>query len=119
MTKKPTFQYLSSAERSEIEILHTKGYSVRAIARVLGRSPNTISLELKRVPSGYKAKLAKQYARTNLKNRRFQWQKINKCIELRNYIIAGLKEDWSPDEIAGRMIESKQEFYASKDTIYK
>lgn len=119
MNQKPLFTYLSNEERSEIEILHGRGYSARAIGRVLGRSPNTISLELKRVPSGYKATLAKQYVKTNLKNRRFQWQKINKCIELRNYIIAGLKEDWSPDEIAGRMKESNQAFYACKDTIYQ
>ena len=66
------FKYLSSGERSEIEILKGKGYSIREIAKVLGRSPNTISLELKRVPSGYNAYYAKIYARTKLHNRRFR-----------------------------------------------
>jgi len=112
------YTYLSDSDRSEIEILHEKGYTNRAIARTLGRSPNTIGLELGRVPSGYKAKLAKQYARTELKNRRFQWCKIEKYPELKSYIIQSLKEGWNPDEIAGRMKEQKKPFYSSKSSIY-
>jgi transposase, IS30 family len=116
--KKPAFKYLSDSERSEIQILNDKGYGVREISRSLGRSPNTISQELQRVPSGYKAALAKQYARTKLKNRRLQWRKINKCKELREYIIAGLKDGWSPDVIAGRMKKERKPWYASKSNIY-
>ncbi len=39
---------LSKVERLEIAILLEKEYSMRAIAKVLGRSPNTISYEVKR-----------------------------------------------------------------------
>ena len=39
---------LSNDERSEIQILNSKGYSARAIATALGRSPNTIAAEPKR-----------------------------------------------------------------------
>lgn len=115
--KQARFTYLSDTERSEIEILHTKGYSIRSIAKTLGRSPNTISYELQRC-TVYKAHLGKQYARTQLKNRRFQWSKINENKELRNYIIKGLKEYHNPDEIAGRMRKEKQPWYVSKSTIY-
>ena len=38
---------LSSAERSEIQILLSKGYSLRKIAEALKRSPNTISREIR------------------------------------------------------------------------
>lgn len=113
------FTYLSDSERSEIEILHNKGYSNRAIGHVLGRSPNTIGYELRRcteVP--YRATLGKQYARTHLKNRRFQWLKIESNKELKAYIITGLKQYWNPDEIAGRMKKEKKPWYASKTTIY-
>ena len=41
-------RYLSLAEREEIAILHVRGYGVREIARSLGRSPSTISRELRR-----------------------------------------------------------------------
>lgn len=117
-TKK--FKYLSDSERSEIEILLNKGYSIRGIAMVLGRSPNTISYEIKRCPSGYKAKLAKQYARTKLKNRRLQWRKINRYSEIKEYIIEKLKEGWNPHEIAGRIrLENDMNVYISATSIYK
>lgn len=41
-------RYLSFAEREEIAILHAQRVGVRAIARRLGRSPSTISRELRR-----------------------------------------------------------------------
>lgn len=116
--KAQAFSYLSNSERDEIEILKRKGYGVRAIGRVLGRSPNTISLELKRVPSGYNALYAKTYARTALKYRRLQWSKIEQEKQLKEYIIRGLQKHWNPDEISGRMKKEKQPFYASKSAIY-
>lgn len=113
------FRYLSFAERSEIEILKSKGYGVRAIARVLGRSPNTISLELKRMPSGYKAAYAKIYARRNLMYRRLQWSKIESIPELKAYVIDSLKKHWNPDEVSGRMKKEKKPWYVSKSAIYE
>ncbi len=41
-------RYLSFVEREEIAILHAQGCGVREIARRLGRSPSTISRELRR-----------------------------------------------------------------------
>jgi IS30 family transposase len=113
------YRYLSDSERCEIEILHKKGYSMRSIARVLGRSPNTISYELKRCPSGYRAHLGKQYARTALKNRRFQWKKLNHHKELCVYVVQGLEKGWNPHEISGRMQYEKKGFGISATSIYK
>jgi len=41
-------RYLSFAEREEIALLRVQGVGIRAIARRLGRSPSTISRELRR-----------------------------------------------------------------------
>src|SRR5712691_2798709 len=41
-------RYLSFAEREEIAILHAQQHGVREIARRVGRSPSTISRELRR-----------------------------------------------------------------------
>ncbi len=41
-------RYLSFVEREEIALLHARGCGVREIARRLGRSPSTISRELRR-----------------------------------------------------------------------
>jgi hypothetical protein len=43
-----TGHYLSFAEREEIAICRAYGYGIREIARHLGRSPSTISRELRR-----------------------------------------------------------------------
>jgi IS30 family transposase len=115
-TKK--FTYLSNAERSEIEILRGKGYSTRKIGKVLRRSHNTVAYELRRCPSGYRAALGKQYARTNLKNRRFQWRKINEHTRLREYIVKRLEKGWNPHEIAGRMKWEQKEHCISAVSIY-
>lgn len=44
----PSGRYLSFAEREEIALLRAQQYGVREIARQLGRSPSTISRELRR-----------------------------------------------------------------------
>lgn len=44
----PSGRYLSLVEREEIAVLHATGHGVRAIATALGRSPSTISRELRR-----------------------------------------------------------------------
>ena len=109
MNKQKKYVMLSDAERSEIEILRRKGYSNRKIAVALGRSPNTISREVKvnsvvnsRTDAlEYVAKKAKAKSRLSRRNRRFQWQKIEQHPKLRLFIIAKLAVHWSPDEIDG------------------
>jgi IS30 family transposase len=112
------FTYITKHERNEIEILRDRGYSMRCIAKVLGRSPNTISYELQRVPSGYRADYAHIYARTRVKNRRFQWRKLNHNKELREYVVRGLNKSWNPNEIVGRLRYEKEDFCISAPSIY-
>lgn len=109
------------SERLEIEILLGKGYSYHKIAKALGRSPNTVSYEvgINGGILGYNAIRANQYARTRKKDTRHEWSKIEHHIELRAYIIAGLVKGWNPDEIAGRMKDDHEPFYASKTAIYE
>lgn len=116
--KTTKFNYLSNSERSEIEILHRKGYSTRKIGRVLNRSHNTIAYELRRCPSGYRAVLGKQYARVKLRNRRFQWKKLNHDRELQSYVVRGLQQGWNPHEIVGRMRYEGKEMSISGVSIY-
>ena len=112
---------LKRPERDEIEILLGKGYSLRNIAKILKRSPNTISYEIavNGGMTGYRAGNANQYARTRAKDKRRQWSKIEQDTALRAYIIAGLQQHWNPDEISGRMRQERQPFYASKTAIYE
>lgn len=111
---------LTRAERLEIFILLGKRYSLRKIALALGRSPNTISEELKnnKTRRRYDPRRAHEKARLRLRFRRLQWRKIEERQELRHYIIKKLKVHWNPDEIAGKMKKDKTPFYASKTAIY-
>lgn len=123
---------LSGAERSELQILHNKGYSSRAIASVLGRSPNTIATELKRnsfrgdartppeKQGTYSAEYAKQKAYVRRKYARYQGKKIQEDDELRSFIVLKLAEHWNPDEIAGYLKQNAHlGMYASKTAIYQ
>jgi len=120
MTRKQ-YKGLSDNERSEISILKNKGYSLRAVAEVLGRSPNTVSYEIKRnsVNGVYDPLKAKAKSRANRKSRRWQWQKIEQHPQLWAFIVQKLKEHWSPDAIAGYLKHRQDELpYVSAPRIY-
>lgn len=115
------FKNISSAERLEISILKSKGYSVRRIAEKMGRSPNTVSYELKRnkTKGVYDPRKAEAKSRLRKRMRRFQWIKIEQIPDLKRYIILGLKNKWNPDEISGRMRLEKKPWFVSKNSIYR
>lgn len=118
MTKKPK---LKLSDRLEIKILLDKEYSLRAIARSMERSPNTIHYEVEVNGGifGYNPQNANMYARTRKKDTRREWLKIEHNEELKTYIIECLEKHWNPDEISGRMKKEKKPWYASKTAIYE
>ncbi len=83
-------RYLSFAEREEIALLRARGCGVREIARQLGRSPSTISRELRRnagTRSGsltYRASTAQWHA--DRRARRPKLAKLAVNAELRRYV---------------------------------
>lgn len=116
------FTGLSDAERSEIAILLQRGCSLREIARALGRSPNTVSYELKKnsVSGVYDPLKAKQKARVSRRSRRYQSRKIERSPKLRAFVIEKLAtHDWSPDAIAGYLKHEQSALpTVGKDQIY-
>lgn len=112
---------ISSVERLEISILRSRGFSLRQIAKSLGRSPNTISYELRKnkVKGQYDPKKAEDKARLRKRMRKLQWMKIEENKELKRYIVEGLRGHWNPDEIAGSMRRKRKPWYASKNSIYR
>jgi len=111
---------LEKAERLEIKILLDKGYSMRAVARVLGRSPNTISYEIKQssVNNVYDPHKAHIKAQVRKKYRRFQYAKIEQYPAIKAIIIEKLELHWNPDEIAGWLKQNHKALYVSKSAIY-
>lgn len=112
---------IKKAERLEIAILLEKSYSVRAIARALGRSPNSISYEVKNNSTNgiYDPKKAQNKARLKLRFRRLQFAKINDDPRIYRYVTERLRWYWNPDEISGVMRQEGQPFYLSKTALYQ
>ena len=100
-----TYEHLSENERRRIERLKNSGWSVRSIAGALGRGIGTISDELQRnrVKGTYSAKKAEHKAYVRRKYSKQQCLKVVNNRELRKYVEEKLREEWSPELIAGRI----------------
>ena len=95
---------LSFSDRSEISAASKAGWSVRRIARHLGRCPSVISRELHRNSTktrGYQAVTAD--VRAQRRRARPQQRKVAGDPVLQARVDADLAASWTPNEIAGRL----------------
>ncbi|ADI38154.1 transposase for insertion sequence element IS1086 [Waddlia chondrophila 2032/99] len=110
---------LSFAERCRIEQLKKQGYGVRSISRSLCRSPSTISDELHRRFTDYKAKTAQQDA-IKKSCQRVKKRKISGFLEEAIlYLLTELR--CSPEQISGYLRKdyaSMPEMQVSPEAIY-
>lgn len=102
------YEQLQEGERKEIETyVYERQYSLRRMAKIMKRSVSTISREIRRnrnfFTKEYRFKTAKQKAYVRKKYCKYQSMKIIKDMKLRKYIETHLREDWSPEEISGRI----------------
>ena len=118
------YQRLTIIEREEISRQVASGYSLRKIARSLCRTPSTISREIRQ--SGvadqryYRAIFAQQQSnkmRHKLRNNR----KLANNTLLRKFVLSHLRKNWSPEQIAKRLIllyPNDMTMRISHETIY-
>jgi IS30 family transposase len=102
--------------------LKEKGYSLRSIAKALGRSVSSISDELRRniVDGEYDAKKAHHKAYVRRKDSKYQGMKIAVNQEIQTFVNEKLMDDQSPSAIAGRIsTQEKFSVSVSKDSIYR
>jgi IS30 family transposase len=116
-------RYLSVTEREEIAVGLAAGESVRAVAARLGRSPSTISREVRRNSRGrrhYRALAAQGQAQHRA--RRPKTAKLAGNAVLRSWVQGKLEEKWSPGQISV-MLEREFPFdpgmRVSHETIYQ
>jgi IS30 family transposase len=100
-----TYRRLSGCEREEISRGLATGETQASIARRLNHNPGTISREISRNSgkSGYRAFSAGQRAKRAAAARHKGKQLLFENERLRAYILAGLKQRWSPREIVKRI----------------
>jgi transposase, IS30 family len=116
-------RYLSFAEREEIALASARGESMRCIARRVGRSPATISRELRRNADrhgGYRATTAHAlaYGRAG----RPKPAKLATNLALRAKVQQYLEQRYSPEQISGRLrveFPDDPEMRVSPETIYQ
>jgi transposase, IS30 family len=113
---------LSLAEREEIRAGLAAGVSLAAIARRLGRPTSTVSREVAH-NGGRKRYLAWVAERRAVELcRRPKPSKLAVAGELREFVIAGLQQRWSPKQIAARLrseFADRPEMRVSHETIYQ
>jgi transposase, IS30 family len=119
---------LSFAEREQIGLSRAAGKGVREIARELDRPPSTISRELRRAarpskPSErpvYRPSVAQTDA--DLKAVRHTPARLATYLPLRAEVVARLKHNHSPEQIAARLradFPDQPEMWVSHETIYQ
>lgn len=117
-------QRLTDFERQKIEYLLRCRLGVRAIARLLKRDHAVISREIRRNTGAsreYTAAVAKSHTARNARitNTRI----LDKNPHLRRWVVDRLKNDWSPEQIAGRLKERPPKkvhgMSLSHETIYQ
>jgi IS30 family transposase len=99
--RKQNSRHLTLAEREEIRVALSANMSLRAIARMLNRSPSTISREVARNRGryDYKAVDADNRAKRMAKRPKLSILELNS--ELRLLVISKLELKWSPEQISG------------------
>ena len=119
--KKRSFRHIDQDDRDRIYLLRKKGHEQKEIAETLKFSESTISREInkrKKKNGEYDSDLAQLKADIRRSNSKYQGKKIEENPVMKRYIIKGLKNKRSPDEISGRMKKENKPFYASKNAIY-
>jgi IS30 family transposase len=115
------YKQLSVEERETIQIGVWQKKSIRTIAKELGRSPATISRELKRnCPAErrvYTPRVAQEKAKKRIQKRARRYRLKNP--EIREYVITKLKDNYSPEQIAGRLSIDHPKFNISHEAIYQ
>lgn len=113
---------LSLTEREEISRAVVEGRSMRSIAAALGRSPSTISREIKRNGGvdAYRASHADQAAWDRA--RRPKLCKLRRNRALARLVASKLRLEWAPEQIAGwlkRTYPDDEACQVSHETIYR
>lgn len=115
------YTHFSKTERVELAVLLEKGYSIRDIANGLGRNPSSVSREVRKnsVNGRYDPRKAQQKAYVKRKYSKYQGMKIREQPHLERYIQEGLRKEWTPEQIAGRLREAHDgKTVVSAKTVY-
>jgi len=115
------YRQLAPEERDHLAILRARGFTLGEIARLMNRHKSTLSRELRRNRSPvyhvyfpHKAQARAQARRSKASHRERLRQPL-----IRPYVIAKLRQGWSPEIIAGRIAQDLPGCTVSPEAIYQ
>lgn len=117
------YERLSLIEREEISRYIASGHSLRKIASRLHRAPSSMSREIHRSVVDrkyYRAIFAQQHS-NKIRHKLRKNRKLDNNIILREIVLSYLAKNWSPEQIAKRLIilyPSNMDMRVSHETIY-
>jgi len=95
---------LTKYDREHIEYYVRLGFSGRAIAQKIGRHHSVVERELKRNRSPYfKYEASKADYFSHRRAKKTNRRKLEKNEDLYDYVFEKLNQNWSPEQIAGRL----------------
>lgn len=119
-----SYHELSATERATIQIGLSNGFSQRGLARLMNRSPSTISREIRRNQSAQGVYLA-DHAQRSMRTRRVACRPRKRLVpggELFELVIHLLRKRFSPEQIAGKLrameLPNFEDTYVCRETIY-
>lgn len=110
--------HLTVEERDRIAQLRHQGADQQEIAQALGRSPATISRELRRNRTGSEYYAAQAQGVAERRRRERPLLRKMDDPEINETVRTGLAHEWAPEQIAGRMQQQAAEQRVSAQTIY-
>ena len=116
-------RYLSQDERIEIADLRHAGWTIRQIARQLGRAPSTISRELRRnATSGRGYRPFEAHRRATTRRARDHRRRVEANRQLRDLVSELLSQRWSPQQISRhlhRRFPDEPRMWLCHESIYQ
>jgi IS30 family transposase len=114
------YQQLEMNERQQLAELKRQECSIRAMARILHRSPGTVSRELRRnaVQGAYWGATAHQQRQTRYRRGP---RKLKPDGDLFQTVVTHLRTGWSPQQISGRLLKmfpDEPAMRVAHETIY-
>ncbi len=117
------YQRLTMIEREEISRQIASGCSIRKIAASINRMPSTISREIQRsvVDIKYYRAIFAHGSSNQMRHKPKGNRKLDSNIPLRNIVLHYLAKNWSPEQVAKRLIllyPNDMTMHVSHETIY-
>lgn len=120
-TKGKNYHHLSKYKRDKIAVYFSKGWKQYKIAEAISVHPSTVSRELKRNSKlRYSKDYFPNYAQEIADKRKHDSRKKDrlKNPEIRELVSKFIRNDWTPEQIAGYINSNYPHLYTNHESIY-